>query len=329
MRAHTFHDEDADLTRLTGQTVAVIGYGNQGSAQAQNLRDSGVHVVVGNRDDDYRPRAVQAGFEVVEIAEAARRGQVVLLLIPDEVQPEVFAEQMAPGLQAGDTLVVASGYNVTFGLLPLPAGIDVVMVAPRMIGAAVRARYERRAGYPCFVSAEQDSSGHALQTALAVARGIGATAAGAVASSAREEAALDLFSEQAIWPAVFAIFQAGYEVLAGAEFSDDAILDEMYLSGEPGEVLARAAELGLLEQLHVHSRTSQYGQLSNLAQEKELQENLRERFAFVLHDEILSGRFAQRWSGPGSTAETQLDALYEHANTHPLLAAERAVRAEG
>lgn len=326
MRAHTFHDADADLGALDGRQIAVIGYGNQGSAQAQNLRDSGLDVVVGNREDEYRGRAVRDRFEVVEIAEASRRGRVVLLLIPDEVQPEVFAEQMAPGLQAGDTLVVASGYNMAFGMLPVPDGVDVVMVAPRMIGAAVRDRYEHGIGYPCFVSAEQDASGGAMKTALAVARAIGATRAGAVASSAREEAALDLFSEQAIWPAVFAIFQAGYEVLAGAQFSDDAILDEMYLSGEPAEVLARAADLGLLAQLHMHSRTSQYGQLTNLAEETELVQTLRERFSSVLHDEILSGRFAQDWSLAGASAEAQLHALYEQANKHPLLTAERVVR---
>ncbi|GEL19946.1 NAD(P)-binding domain-containing protein [Pseudonocardia asaccharolytica] len=180
MRARTYYDSDTDLGVLAGRTVAVIGYGNQGCAQAQNLRDSGIRLIVGNRHDDYRERAVRDGFEVLDIDEAARAGQVVLLLIPDEVQPGVVAEQIAPGLGAGDTLVVASGYNLAFGLLELPDGIDVVMVAPRMIGEAVRDRYRHRIGYPCLVSVERDVTGTALATALAVARGIGATAAGAV-----------------------------------------------------------------------------------------------------------------------------------------------------
>lgn len=325
MRAQTFHDTDADLTRLDGRQVVVIGYGNQGHAQAQNLRDSGIRVIVGNRDDEYRPRAVADRFEVVDIAEAAQVGAVVLLLIPDEVQPDVFAQQIAPGLTGGDTLVAASGYNVAFGQLRAAENVDVVMVAPRMIGAAVRQRYIDAHGFPCFVSVEQDSSGGAMDTALAVARGIGATAGGAVASSAREEAALDLFSEQAIWPAVFGIFQTAYRVLAGAGFSDDAILDEMYLSGEPAEVLARAASMGLLEQLQVHSRTSQYGQLSNLQHEDDITEPMRRRFSHVLHEQILAGRFADEWSASTHDSTDRLRTLYDDANSDPLLIAERAV----
>ncbi|MFC5996891.1 NAD(P)-binding domain-containing protein [Pseudonocardia hispaniensis] len=327
MRARTYHDSDADLGVLTGRTVAVIGYGNQGCAQAQNLRDSGGRVVIGNRDDDCRDRAVRDGFEVLGIDEAARVGQIVLLLIPDEVQPGVVAGHVAPGLRAGDTVVVASGYNLAFGLLDLPGDIDVVMVAPRMIGAAVRDRYRRGVGYPCLVSVERDATGTALHTALAIARAIGATAGGAVASSAREEAALDLFTEQAIWPTVFAVLQASYEVLAAAGFSDDAILDEMYLSGEPAEVFARIAEMGLLDQLRVHSRTSQYGQLLHLERSAELVGTLRERFTEILRGEILSGRFAAQWSAVGADAESRIRALLDRAGTHPLIAAERTISA--
>lgn len=326
MRAKTYHDADADLAVLAGRTVAVIGYGNQGHAQAQNLRDKGVSVIVGNRDDSYREQASADGFEVLPIAEAARRGQVVLLLIPDEVQPEVMAGQIGPGLAAGDTLVVASGYNVAFGLLAVPASVDVVMVAPRMIGVAVRERFTRGIPFPCLISAEQDATGSALATALAIARGIGGTTGGAVASSAREEAALDLFSEQAIWPAMLAIMQAAYEVLAAAGFSDDAILDEMYLSGEPAEVFARVAQLGLLGQLHTHSRTSQYGQLSGLARSGDLVAALRERFSAVLNGAILSGTFARDWSGRMADAEQTIAALREQAAAHPLIMAEEQVR---
>lgn len=326
MRARVFHDADADLGVLEDTTVAVIGYGNQGSAQAQNLRDSGVRVVVGNRADEYRDHARRDGFPVLEIADAVREGRIVLLLVPDEVQPDVVTELVTPQLSPGDTLVVASGYNLAFGLLPLPPEVDVVMVAPRMIGAAVRDRYLRREPYPCFVSVEQDATGHALATSLAVAKGIGATAGGAIMSSAREEAALDLFTEQAIWPAIFAVLQASYDVLVAAGFSDDAILEEMYLSGEPAEVFERIARLGLIEQLHTHSRTSQYGQLTNLVRSADLTANLRDRFTAVLADDILSGRFARDWSGMGADAEARLRKLRDEASAHPLVTAEKAVR---
>jgi ketol-acid reductoisomerase len=327
MRARTYHDADADTGVLDGKTVAVIGYGNQGHAQAQNLRDSGVGVIVGNRDDEYKARATEHGFDVFPIAEAARRADVLLLLIPDEVQPEVMAGQIAPGLSSSATLVVASGYNVAFGLLAVPDGADVVMVAPRMIGVGVRSRFRDRKPYPCFVSAERDVSGTALATALAVARGIGATAGGAVASSAREEAALDLFSEQAIWPTLLAVLHAAYEVLAGSGFSDDAILDEMYLSGEPAEIFARAADMGLLGQLPTHSRTSQYGQLSRLGRSADLMAALRDRFGSVMRDDILSGVFAREWSDLLPDADETLRKLREQAAARPLIAAENQVRA--
>lgn len=326
MRARTYHDEDADLSVLDGKTVAVIGYGNQGHAQAQNLRDNGVRVVVGNREDDYKAKAAADGFDVVPIAGAARRADVLLLLIPDEVQPDVMSADITPVLPRSATLVVASGYNMAYGLLPVPDGVDVVMVAPRMIGVGVRGRFREGRPFPCFVSVERDASGAALATALAVARGIGATAGGAVASSASEEAALDLFSEQAIWPAIFAVLQAAYEVLAGAGFSDDAILDEMYLSGEPAEVFAKAAEMGLLGQLPTHSRTSQYGQLTRLGRSADLVAALRDRFGAVLRDEIISGEFAREWSGWLPEADEILRTLHAQARSHPLIAAEAQVR---
>ena len=362
MRSRTYHDADADLGVLGGKTVAVIGYGNQGHAQAQNLRDSGVHVIVGNREDEYRPKAVADGFDVLSIAEASRRADVLLLLIPDEVQPDVMAGDIVPGLRRSATVVVASGYNVAFGLLTVPDGVDVVMVAPRMIGVGVRSRFRDGQPYPCFVSVETDATGTALATALAVARGIGATAGGvagaaagasaaaaaagsagagaavgspgagaaaggAVASSAKEEAALDLFAEQAVWPTILAVLHASYEVLAAAGFSDDAILDELYLSGEPAEIFARAAGMGLVGQLPTHSRTSQYGQLTRLERSADLMAALRDRFGAVLRDDILSGAFAQEWSARLPDAGKTLRALHEQARSHPLIAAETQVRA--
>jgi ketol-acid reductoisomerase len=327
MAAMVYRDEDADPDLLRARRVAVIGYGNQGSAQARNLRDSGVRELrVGNRDDRYRQLARRDGFEPLPIAEAAAWGQVVLLLIPDEEQPAVFAEQVAPGLRPGDTLVVASGYNLAFGLLDVPAGVDVVMVAPRMIGAGVRERYRRGEPYPCFVSAERDAGGGALEMALSLAKGIGATRGGAaIASSAREEAALDLFSEQAVWPMVIGAFRAAYAVLHEAGFSDEAILNDLYLSKEAAEVFERAAEQGLYGQLALHSHTSQFGQLRALAADDGAW--LEERFRQVLHDDILSGRFAAEWSATQAAGADRLERLRAQAEASPLARAEASVRA--
>jgi ketol-acid reductoisomerase len=316
-------DADADPVALEGMTVAVLGYGNQGHAQAQNMRDSGIEVVVGNRDDDYAGRARDDGFPTRSLRQAATDADVVLLLIPDEVQPGVFAEQVAPGLRGGDTLVVASGYNIAFGLLEVPDGVDAVMVAPRMIGAAVRSRFVEGVGSPCLVSVERDSTGRGWETALAVARAIGGTRAGAIASSAREEAALDLFSEQAVWPAILSVLRTSYEVLRDAGFSDEAVLYELYLSGEPAEVFAHVARDGLLGQLPLHSQTSQFGQLKTLLGLETGE--LAQRFTAVLHEDILSGAFAREWSA--TDAGRRLRELHDRARAHPMAAAEREVLA--
>lgn len=324
MSVTVYHDNDADLSIVRGRRLAFIGYGNQGAAQAQNLRDSGVvEIVIGNREDAYRQAALDAGFRVLTISEAAAWGDVVFLLIPDEEQPGVFQEQVAPYLRPQTTLVVASGYNVAFKLLAVPDTLDIVMVAPRMIGAGVRERFTRGEPYPCFVSVERDESGNALQLALSIARGIGATRGGAVASSAREEAALDLFSEQAIWPSIFLTLQAAYEVLQAAGFSDEAILYEMYLSKEPAEVFERFASQGLFGQLTLHSRTSQYGQLRNLLAQNG--DALRESFARVLHDDILSGAFAREWSEVQAQGLQRLEHLRAQALASSIAQAEAAV----
>jgi len=327
MSTPIYYDKDADLSILQIKRLAFIGYGNQGAAQSQNLRDSGVsEILIGNRDDAYKDAAIADGFQVVSIVDAAAWGDVVFLLIPDEVQPQVFREQIAPYLKTGASLVVASGYNVAFQLFDLPNSIDVIMVAPRMIGAGVRERYLSGAPYPCFISVERDVSGNAFKLALSIARGIGATRGGAILSSAREEAALDLFSEQAIWPVIMVAFRTGYKVLHEAGFSDEAILYEMYLSKEPAEVFDRIAEQGLFGQLTLHSHTSQYGQLRALLADDGSW--LYEKFKRVLEDDILSGCFAHEWSDVQAKGMEQLEQMRATALASDLAQADERVRKE-
>jgi len=327
MNTPIYYDNDADLSILQTKRLAFIGYGNQGAAQSQNLRDNGVsEILIGNREDAYRDAAIADGFRVVSIPEATAWGDVVFLLIPDEIQPQVFREQIAPYLRTGTTLVVASGYNVAFQLFDLPDSIDVIMVAPRMIGAGVRERYLSGEPYPCFISVERDISGNAFKLALSIARGIGATRGGAILSSAREEAALDLFSEQAIWPFIMSAFRAAYSVLHEAGFSDEAILYEMYLSKEPAEVFDRIAEQGLFGQLTLHSHTSQYGQLRALLADNGT--TLYEKFKRVLEDDILSGRFADEWSDVQADGLEHLEQMRTQALASDLARADEKVRNE-
>jgi ketol-acid reductoisomerase len=323
MSAPIYYDKDADLAIVQNKRLAFIGYGNQGAAQAKNLRDSDVReIVIGNREDSYKEAALAEGFRVVPVAEAAGWGDVVFLLMPDEYQPQLFREQIAPHMRPNTALVIASGYNVAFNLLDLPEHIDVVMVAPRMIGTGVRERYLRGEPYPCFISAERDVSGNAFKLALSIARGIGATRGGAIQSSAREETALDLFSEQAVWPTIIVAFRQAYEVLHEAGFSDEAILYEMYLSKEPAEVFERMAERGLFGQMSLHSHTSQYGQLRAVAADDGRW--LRDRFGQVL-DGILSGRFAEEWSDVQAKGEERLEQMRAEALTSYFAQAEKRV----
>ncbi len=322
MPPRIYADSDADLACLSDRIVTVIGYGRQGEAQAMNMRDSGIdHIIIGNRDDQAGQSAKAAGFDVRPVGAAAAAGDVVLLLIPDEIQPQVFDSDIRPGLRAGDVLVVASGYNLTFDLLEVPEEVDAVMVAPRMIGAGVRTRFLSGQGFPCFVSVEQNPSGTALGVALAVAKAIGATRTGAIESSAREEVSLDLFTELAIGPAILAILSTAYDTLHEAGFSDEAVLHEMYLSGELGEVIGRAATDGLFGQLELHSRTSQYAHLRGFAAMPSAE--LRHHFATVLRTDILSGAFAEEWS---NAPEDPLAKLRRLGQPLPLAVAEHGVR---
>ena len=157
--ARTFHDADADPAALAGRTVAIIGYGNQGRSQALNVRDSGLATIVGNRDDDYAARARAEGFAVYPIAEACARADVVMLLVPDEVMPAVYAETIVPHLAPGKVLDFASGYTVAFGEIVPPPGVDVILIAPRMIGPGVRDAYVAGRGFPSFIALHQDASG--------------------------------------------------------------------------------------------------------------------------------------------------------------------------
>jgi ketol-acid reductoisomerase len=325
MNTPIYFDKDADPSILQTKRLAFIGYGNQGAAQSQNLRDNGVsEILIGNREDAYKDAAIADGFQVVSIPEAAAWGDVVFLLIPDEIQPQVFREQIVPYLRTGVTLVVASGYNVAFQLFDLSDSIDVIMVAPRMIGSGVRERYLSGEPYPCFISVERDISGNAFKLALSIAHGIGATRGGAILSSAREEAALDLFSEQAVWPFIMSAFRAAYKVLHEAGFSDEAILYEMYLSKEPAEVFDRIAEQGLFGQLTLHSHTSQYGQLRALLADDGSW--LYEKFKQVLENDILSGRFAHEWSDVQADGLEHLEQLRATALASDLARADERVR---
>ena len=311
------YGQDDVTGSLKGRQVAVLGFGNQGEAQALNLRDRGFDVVVGNRDDEYADRARSQGLSVLDIASAGAGGAVVVVLLPDEVQPHY--ENVFRSLGEGQTLVFASGYNLAFDRLAVSPHADVILAAPRMLGAGVRDLVQRGRGFPMLVAAHQDVSGQAMPTALAYCEAVGAFLPGgvAVASSFREEAILDLFSEHTGAAALTFFLEACFEVLTRSGISEEAALLELYASGELGTVGAAIAERGLFAQMALHSTTSQYGQLTRGP--GYITDAMRERLASVVQA-LSDGSFAREWGAAEDTG--RLEELRRAVSNTPVARAE-------
>jgi ketol-acid reductoisomerase len=242
--ATIWYDKDADISRLKGRTVAIIGYGSQGHAHALNLRDSGVSVVVGlHATSKSAARAKAEGLTVLSVAEAAARADIVMILTPDTGQKKLYDEAIAPNLRAGKTLMFAHGFNIRFGQIVPPADVDVSMVAPKAPGHRVRELFQEGEGTPALLAVEQNASGHAREDALAYAKALGATRAGVLETTFAEETETDLFGEQAVLcGGTSALVKAGFQTLVDAGYQPEVayfeclhelklIVDLMYRGG--------------------------------------------------------------------------------------------------
>ena len=221
--AELFYDEDADLSIIQGRKVAILGYGSQGHAHALSLRDSGVDVRVGLLPESKsRAKAEEQGLRVVPPAEAAAEADVIMILVPDPIQGDVYKEVVEPNLKAGDALFFGHGLNIRYGFIKPPADVDVCMVAPKGPGHLVRRQYEEGRGVPCIVAVEQDATGKGLQLALSYAKGIGGTRAGVIKTTFTEETETDLFGEQAVLcGGTSALVKAGFETLVEAGYQPE------------------------------------------------------------------------------------------------------------
>lgn len=298
-----FREADGDTSELTGKTIAIVGYGQVGRPLALNLRDgtvsgdgtgsrdsAGSQVIVGECDDAAVALAEKDGFAVHSVAEATSRADMVLLLIPDEVQPAVFEEFIAPHLKSGSSLVLASGYNLAFKGLTVPADIDVLLFAPRMLGKCLRSLYVTGAGFFSYVSVEQDFTGRGWPLVLALAKASGSLRKGALHFTAAEEAQLDLFGEQAFGPWIGAAMLAAFQVGLEAGLPAEGLLLEMYLSGEMAQTFQTMADAGFLRSTLLHGYTSAFGgMLRSMSIPREV-------LAHTMRDalrEIQSGQFAE------------------------------------
>jgi ketol-acid reductoisomerase len=314
---------EADSNALAGATIAVIGYGNLGSAMARNLAAADLTVVVGNRDDEYRAQAAADGFAVADIAAAVSGADVVYVLISDEAIPGCFDADIAPVLRPGSALCFASGYCLAFGLVKPPPEVDVLLLAPRMVGSAVERQGDAPA-YVAYLSVEHDATGRARDRLLALALAVGALDRGAFRVSAADEAALDLFVEQTVGPYVGLAVQLAFEVGVAAGLPPEALVLELYQSGEMAEVFRSFAERGFYRAVVEHGATAQFGgYLRTLDLDAE---SMRSGFAAVL-DDIRSGGFARTFQAEAEAGAPALELIAAMtAGDDPMTKAEEAIR---
>jgi ketol-acid reductoisomerase len=287
-----FYDDDADLSLLDGKTVAIIGFGSQGHAHALNLKDSGVDVVVGLREgSSSAEQAREGGLEVLGVADAASRGDIVMVLVPDELHHDVWESEIRDGVGEGNTLLFGHGFSIHYGEVEPPPGVDVGLVAPKGPGHLVRRQYVEGSGVPCLVAIAQDASGSALQLALAYAKGIGGTRGGVIETTFKDETETDLFGEQAVLcGGASELVQAGFETLVDAGYDPQMAYFECL--HELKLIVDLMYEKGLQGMRYSISNTAEYGDYTR--GKRVITEETRARMRDILK-EIQSGDFAREW----------------------------------
>jgi len=287
-----YYDKDANLKLLKGKTVAIIGYGSQGHAQAQNLKDSGVKVIVAELPGTGNYElAKKHGFKPVSAAEAAKRGDIIQILLPDQFQGAIYQESIKPGLTAGKVLMFSHGFNIHFHQIVPPKDVDVIMVAPKGPGHLVRGEFERGAGVPALIAIFQDASGKAKDISLAYAKGIGATRAGVIETTFREETETDLFGEQAVLcGGVSELVKAGFDTLVEAGYQPEIAYFECL--HELKLIVDLMVVGGISYMRYSISNTAEYGDLTR--GKRIISEQTRAEMKKILR-EIQTGEFAREW----------------------------------
>ncbi len=310
-----FYEQDASFDAFAGKTIAVIGYGSQGHAHAQNLRESGLNVIVGQRPGSVNYElAVKHGFTPVSAAEAAALSDVIMILVPDQSQAAIYYEAIEPNLKAGDMLLFSHGFNIHFGQIVPPVEVDVAMVAPKGPGHLVRREYERGAGVPALVAIHQDYTGSALDRALAYAKGIGATRAGVLRTSFKEETETDLFGEQCVLcGGVSALVKAGFETLVEAGYQPEIAFFEC--CHELKLIVDLIYEGGLSRMRHSISDTAEYGDFTRGP--RVITEETKREMKKILA-EIQTGTFAREWILENQANRPVLNALRNRDRAHQL-----------
>ena len=305
-----YYEQDGSLAPLRGKTIAVIGYGSQGHAHSLNLRDSGLQVVVGLQPGSKsKAKAEAAGLEVLSVADAAKKGDIVMLLLPDHLQGPVYKSEVGPQMTPGKTLMFAHGFNIHFGEIQLPEGVDVSMIAPKAPGHRVRELFTEGVGVPALVALAQDASGHALENALAYAYGLGCLKAGVIETTFKEETESDLFGEQAVLcGGVSELIQAGFETLTDAGYAPEIAYFECL--HELKLIVDLIYEGGLGYMRYSISDTAEYGDYTRGP--RIVNDQTRAEMKKIL-SEIQSGDFARKWLDENRTGRKKFLDMREAA----------------
>jgi ketol-acid reductoisomerase len=321
--AGMIYDKDADLALLDGKTVAILGYGSQGHAHALNLHDSGIDVVVGLRSDSSSVGKAKAdGLEVESIADAASRGDVVMILLPDEKQAEVWDNEIRDGIAPGNLLMFAHGFAITYAQIDPGSEVDVAMVAPKGPGHLVRRQYKEGAGVPGLVAVHQDASGKARELALAYAKGIGCTRGGVIETTFKDETETDLFGEQSVLcGGVTELVRAGYETLTEAGY--DPRLAYFECLHELKLIVDLMYEKGISGMRYSISNTAEYGDLTR--GKRVIGEPTREAMKQIL-SEIQSGEFAREWIAENRAGQENFQRMREEQKNHQVELVGRELR---
>jgi ketol-acid reductoisomerase len=320
-----FYDADADLKRLEGKTVAIIGYGSQGHAHALNLKDSGVSVVVGLRPDSGSvAKAREHGLRVEEPAEAASQGDLVMMLVPDELHRKVWEEGVRDGVAPGNLLLFGHGFSIHYGEIDPPAEVDVALVAPKGPGHLVRRQFLEGSGVPGLVAVDQNASGQALDLALAYAKGIGCTRGGVIETTFKDETETDLFGEQAVLcGGVTELVRAGYETLVNAGY--DPRLAYFECLHELKLIVDLMYEKGIAGMRYSISNTAEYGDLTR--GKRVISDATREAMKKIL-DDIQSGDFAREWIAENRAGQENFRRMREEQSRHQVEVVGKELRSQ-
>ncbi len=315
IKMNVYYEKDINEGWLSGKRVAVIGYGSQGFAHSNNLRDSGIEVAVGLREgSSSRKKAEEAGLKVMDTREASEWADVVMVLIPDHLQAEVYRNDIEPGLKEGNTLMFAHGFNIHFGQIKPPSYIDVSMIAPKGPGHTVRRQYELGYGVPCLMAIANDATGKARETALAYAKAIGGAKAGVIETTFREETETDLFGEQSVLcGGVTHLMQAGFETLVEAGYAPEMAYFECI--HEMKLIVDLIYEGGFSLMRYSVSDTAEYGDY--VSGPRVIGPQVKEEMKKILSD-IQSGKFANQWMEENRSGRKNFLKMREEASKHQL-----------